>query len=179
MPVAERLLDVLRESAVEAVPVRVRQLVLGAARVGVQMRDGLARLGVDLAGKMVDEALRTARRVSERVRRGSRAQDEEDEDEEEEVRAHRVGLARRLLVQLLEEAVHLDEVGLERVEVPLRLAVLGRGDDRDRVFLLTTRSKHRQLAAGAQSGVEGEEKGSRRGEREDREEGEREREGGG
>ena len=61
MPVAERLLDVLRESAVEAVPVRVRQLVLGAARVGVQMRDGLARLGVDLASEVVDEALRTAR----------------------------------------------------------------------------------------------------------------------
>lgn len=55
--VAERLLDVLRQGAVEAVPVRVRQLVLGAPRVGVQVRDGLARLGVDLAGKVVDEAL--------------------------------------------------------------------------------------------------------------------------
>lgn len=91
------------------------------------------------------------------------------------MRAHRVGLARRFLVQLLEETVHFDEVGLERVEVPLRLAVLGRGDDRDRVFLLTTRSKYSQLAARTQRAEEGEERGSRRGEREDREEGERER----
>jgi hypothetical protein len=121
----ERLLDVLRERAVEPVPVRVLERSPSAAPL-VLLPDRLARLRVDLARKVIDKYLRV---------RHSRVRECVACERANEGRTYRVRLPVRFGMQLLQETVHLHQVRLERVEEALRLPVLARDTERDGVGL--------------------------------------------